>query len=66
LARRRGVSAHRAICETVYRDSTRTIDRPDVDANPEDAAHPAGPHKVDTLIFAVVTRRDGMWRIQAA
>ena len=29
------------------------------------AAHPAGPHDVDTLIMAVVTRRDSEWRIQA-
>lgn len=29
-------------------------------------AHPAGPHRVDTLIQAVVTARDGGWRIQAA
>ena len=29
------------------------------------AAHPVGPHQVDTLILAVVTHRDGEWRIQA-
>jgi len=29
------------------------------------AAHPAGPHQIDTLILAVVTRRAGEWRIQA-
>jgi uncharacterized protein (TIGR02246 family) len=28
-------------------------------------AHPAGPHEVDTLILAVLTRQDGMWRIRA-
>jgi hypothetical protein len=28
-------------------------------------AHRAGPHQVDTLILAVLTRRDGAWRIQA-
>jgi len=73
------VSAHRAIHETVYKDSTLTIDRPDVDIVSEEVAilhfwsrlttggaHPAGPHQVDTLILAVVTRRDGIWRIQAA
>jgi uncharacterized protein (TIGR02246 family) len=73
------VSMHRAIHETVYKDSTLTIDQPDVDAISDDAAilhfwsrlttgpaHPAGPHSVDTLILAVVTRRDGIWRIQAA
>jgi hypothetical protein len=30
------------------------------------SAHPAGKHQVDTLILAVVTRRHGTWRIQAA
>jgi hypothetical protein len=30
------------------------------------AAHPAGRHQVDTLILAVLTRRDEEWRIQAA
>jgi uncharacterized protein (TIGR02246 family) len=73
------VSAHRAIHETVYKDSTVTIDTPDVDVISEDAvilhfwarlmtgaAHPAGPHQIDTLLLAVVTRRDGIWRIQAA
>jgi hypothetical protein len=28
-------------------------------------AHPVGPHQVDTLILAVVTRREEAWRIQA-
>jgi hypothetical protein len=30
------------------------------------AAHPAGPHQVDTLLLVVATRRGGIWRIQAA
>jgi uncharacterized protein (TIGR02246 family) len=72
------VSGHRAIHDTIYKDSTLASDEPDVDVISEDAAilhfwsrltagaaHPAGPHKVDTLILAVVTRRDGIWRIQA-
>jgi uncharacterized protein (TIGR02246 family) len=72
------VAGHRTIHETIYRDSTLTCDTPDVDAISADAAilhfwsrlaagaaHPAGPHKVDTMILAVVTRRDGVWRIQA-
>jgi uncharacterized protein (TIGR02246 family) len=72
------VAGHRAIHETIYKDSTLANDEPDVDVISEDAAilhfwcrltagaaHPAGPHKVDTLILAVVTRRDGVWRIQA-
>jgi uncharacterized protein (TIGR02246 family) len=29
------------------------------------AAHPAGPHAVDTLILAVLTRQAGEWRIKA-
>ncbi|WP_339093589.1 hypothetical protein [Variovorax paradoxus] len=29
------------------------------------AAHPAGPHAVDTLILAVLVRRGGAWRIKA-
>jgi len=29
------------------------------------AAHPAGPHAVDTLILAVLTERAGEWRIKA-
>ncbi len=72
------VAGHRPIHETIYKDSTLTNDMPDVDAISDDAAilhfwsrltagaaHPAGPHMVDTMILAVVTRRDGIWRIQA-
>ncbi|MFT3719608.1 YybH family protein [Pseudorhodoferax sp.] len=29
------------------------------------AAHPAGPHEVDTLILAVLTKQDDIWRIRA-
>jgi len=29
------------------------------------AAHPAGPHAVDRLILAVLTRQAGAWRIKA-
>jgi uncharacterized protein (TIGR02246 family) len=72
------VEGHRAIHETIYRDSTLAIDPPDVDPISDDAAilhfwtrlttgaaHPAGPHQVDTLILAVATRRAGAWRLQA-
>jgi hypothetical protein len=54
------------------------VDAPDIDPISDDAAilhfwsrlsvgeaHPAGPHQIDTLILAVVTQRDGAWRIQA-
>ena len=73
------VAGHRYVHETVYRDSTLEIEAPDVDSLSGDAAilhfwsrltagaaHPAGPHQVDTLILAVVTRRGEAWRIQAA
>jgi len=69
---------HRPIHETIYRDSTLRNDM--IDALPIGGdvmilhfwnrlsigpAHPAGPHEVDTLIQAVLTKRDGDWRIQA-
>jgi uncharacterized protein (TIGR02246 family) len=73
------VALHRGIHETVYRDSTLANELIGVEAAGEGvaivhfwsrlttgAAHPAGPHAVDTLILAVVTRRGGAWRIQAA
>ncbi|MES2097861.1 MAG: SgcJ/EcaC family oxidoreductase [Pseudomonadota bacterium] len=73
------VAGHLAIHTTIYRDSTLVVDAPDVDPISDDAAilhfwtrlsagaaHPAGPHQVDTLILAVVTRREGEWRIKAA
>jgi len=72
------VALHRSIHETIYRDSTLENEGIDVVGIAEEAAvvhfwsrlsigaaHPAGPHRVDTLILAVVTRRDGAWRIQA-
>jgi uncharacterized protein (TIGR02246 family) len=72
------VALHRPIHETIYRDST--LENELIDVVPitdgaaivhfwsrlsTGAAHPAGPHQVDTLIQAVVTRQDGTWRIQA-
>ncbi|MGH7652105.1 MAG: SgcJ/EcaC family oxidoreductase [Gemmatimonadaceae bacterium] len=72
------VALHQPIHATIYRDSTVENELIDVTAVGDDAtvihfwsrlrtgsAHPAGPHDVDTLIMAVVTRRDGSWRIQA-
>jgi uncharacterized protein (TIGR02246 family) len=72
------VSGHAGIHASVYRDSTLENDVPDVDTISDNAAilhfwsrlsvgdaHPAGPHQIDTLILAVVTLRDGEWRIQA-
>ena len=73
------VEGHRAIHETVYRDSLLKIDPPDVEMLSDDVAilhfwtrlrtgeaHPAGPHETDTLVLAVLTKRGGSWRIQAA
>jgi uncharacterized protein (TIGR02246 family) len=73
------VDLHRGIHETIYRDSTL---RNELIATDEIApgvavvhfwsrlttgpAHPAGPHQLDTLLLAVLTERDGAWRIQAA
>ena len=72
------IALHQPIHATIYRDST--LENELIDAVPvgDDAtvvhfwsrlrigaAHPAGAHDVDTLILAVVTRRDGSWRIQA-
>jgi uncharacterized protein (TIGR02246 family) len=72
------VALHRPIHETIYRDST--LENELLDATPiadgavvihfwsrltAGSAHPAGPHKVDTLILAVLTRQNAIWRIQA-
>jgi uncharacterized protein (TIGR02246 family) len=72
------VALHRPIHDTVYSDST--LDNELIDIVPitdgaaiihfwsrlaTGAAHPAGLHQVDTLILAVVTRRNDTWRIQA-
>jgi uncharacterized protein (TIGR02246 family) len=72
------VAGHVSIHASIYRDSTLVIDVLDVDPISDTAAilhfwtrlsagaaHPAGPHLVDTLILAVVTEHDGEWRIQA-
>jgi uncharacterized protein (TIGR02246 family) len=72
------VAGHAGIHTSIYRDSTLAIDPPDVDPISDDAAilhfwsrlgagaaHPVGPHRIDTLILAVVTRREGEWRILA-
>lgn len=72
------VAGHARVHQSIYRDSLLVNDAPDVDPISDDAAvlhffsrlrageaHPAGPHDVDTLIMAVVTRQDGEWRIKA-
>ncbi|HEY4031271.1 MAG TPA: SgcJ/EcaC family oxidoreductase [Caulobacteraceae bacterium] len=73
------VAQHRAVHETIYRDSTLDNELIAVDDLAAGVAivhfwsrlstgpaHPAGPHQVDTLLLTVATRRDGQWRIQAA
>jgi len=72
------VTGHARIHASVYSDSTLANAAPDIDRIGKDAAilhfwsrlsagqaHPEGPHQVDTIILAVVTRREGEWRIQA-
>jgi len=72
------VALHVPIHETIYRDSTLDNELIDVVHIADGAAvvhfwsrltagvaHPAGPHKVDTLILAVLTRQDEIWRIRA-
>lgn len=72
------VAMHRPIHETVYRDSTLANELVNIIPLGPDAtvlhfwsrlttgpAHPAGPHAVDTLILAVLARRDSAWRVQA-
>ena len=72
------VALHRPIHETIYRDSCLQNELIDTVSIGEGAAvvhfwsrlrtgdaHPAGPHAIDTLVLAVTTRRDGVWRIQA-
>ena len=72
------VALHAPIHKTIYSDSTLENELIDV-AHIADgavvihfwsrlaagAAHPAGPHKVDTLILAVLTRQGEIWRIRA-
>ena len=72
------VALHAPIHETIYRDSTLENELIDVTHIADGvaivhfwsrlaagAAHPAGPHWVDTLILAVLTRDSGIWRIRA-
>lgn len=72
------VALHQPIHETIYRDSTLTNELIDVVPVADGAAvihfwsrlaagvaHPTGPHAVDTLILAVLTRQRGAWRIRA-
>ena len=72
------VKMHAPIHATIYSDSTLDNELIDLIAISDDAvvmhfwsrlsagaAHPAGPHAVDTLILAVLTRQSDEWRIKA-
>ena len=72
------VALHVPLHETIYRDSTLQNELIDVAHLADDVrvlhfwsrlsvgpGHPAGPHAVDTLILAVLTRQDETWRIRA-
>ncbi|MFS2036762.1 SgcJ/EcaC family oxidoreductase [Polaromonas sp. CT11-55] len=72
------VALHVPIHETIYRDSTLQNELIDIAPIAEGVAvihfwsrlaagpaHPAGPHVVDTLILAVLTRQNDIWRIRA-
>lgn len=72
------VKLHVPIHATIYSDSSLTNELIDTVPIGDDAAivhfwsrltagaaHPAGPHAVDTLILAVLTRQAGAWRIKA-
>jgi uncharacterized protein (TIGR02246 family) len=72
------VAMHAPIHETVYRDSTLENEVIDVRHIGEDVAivhfwsrlsagdhHPAGPHQVDTLVLAVLTKQETGWLICA-
>ena len=72
------VELHAPIHATIYSDSKLENELIDVAAISDGvavthfwsrltagAAHPAGPHAVDTLILAVLTRQAGEWRIKA-
>ncbi|NKI98370.1 SgcJ/EcaC family oxidoreductase [Novosphingobium sp. SG707] len=72
------IAMHQPLHETIYRDSAlenELIDAALIDANTAivhfwsrlttGEAHPAGPHCVDTLILAVLSRRNDNWRFQA-
>ena len=72
------IDLHVPIHQTIYRDSNLKNDLIDVVRIGDGAtvihfwsrlavgaAHPAGPHQVDTLILAVLTWHDNAWLIRA-
>jgi uncharacterized protein (TIGR02246 family) len=72
------VGLHVPIHETIYSDSTLENELIDINHIADGvvvmhfwsrlsagSAHPAGPHEVDTLILAVLTKKNGVWHIRA-
>ena len=72
------VAMHAPIHETIYSDSTLQNELIDIEHLADGVAvmhfwsrltaghaHPAGPHKVDTLILAVLVAQGGAWRIKS-
>jgi len=72
------VALHVPIHETIYRDSRLENELLSIAQIADGAvvvhfwsrltagaAHPSGPHEVDTLILAVLTRQNETWRIRA-
>lgn len=72
------IALHVPIHKTIYSDSTLSNEIIDIVSISDDvtithfwsrlttgAAHPAGPHSIDTLILAVLTRRNQTWLIKA-
>jgi uncharacterized protein (TIGR02246 family) len=72
------VALHASIHETIYSDSTLENELIDVAQIADGAvvihfwcrlsagaAHPSGPHEVDTLILAVLTKNKESWHVRA-
>jgi uncharacterized protein (TIGR02246 family) len=72
------IALHASIHRTIYSDSILENELADVVPIAEGAAavyfwcrlttgpaHPAGPHAIDTLILAMLTRQAGQWLIRA-
>lgn len=71
------VALHAPIHQTIYSDSTLENEIVSVIPLLDGAAvvhfwsrltvgtaHPAGPHSIDTIILAVMLRKDGAWRVK--
>lgn len=72
------IALHQPIHDTIYSDSTLENELIDITPMSDDicishfwsrltagVAHPQGPHKIDTLILTVLTKKNNSWYIQA-